>query len=87
MLESNVAKIVTGTQIWSYLPIGTLPVDLEIKLDVTVPEQFIEVSEHRGHVLSLYNNYLFYPANVTSNHSNEDQGHDALYRYCSRQAI
>lgn len=78
--DSTVPEIEVGTQVWGYLPIGTLPVDMSVQLNPKIPAQFREISKHRSHVLPVYNRYLFYPA-ATAEESvdlKQSQGYDSL---------
>ncbi|CZT00805.1 uncharacterized protein RAG0_08694 [Rhynchosporium agropyri] len=61
VIESNVSSIETGTQVFGYLPIGNLPVDMKVKMNDKVNHQFFEVSKHRAHVLTIYNRYYTSP--------------------------
>lgn len=59
--DSTVPEVQVGTQLYGYLPIGTLPVDVEVQVDPKVPNQIVVTSKHRQHVLPIYNRYLAYP--------------------------
>ncbi|KAH7407638.1 hypothetical protein BKA64DRAFT_597393 [Cadophora sp. MPI-SDFR-AT-0126] len=82
VIESNVASIEKGTQVYGYLPIADLPVDMEIKISDKVTQQFTEVSKHRAHVLSIYNRYYISPPFKTEEErvqAREGQGLDAVF--------
>lgn len=77
MIESNVSGLEIGTYFWGYLPIGTLPFDMEVKL-TDVPGQFIEISKRREKQLPIYNRYFYYPPNSKELGDKESLGFDAL---------
>jgi hypothetical protein len=81
VIESTVSEVEAGMQVWGYLPIGTLPVDMQIQLHPEVFGQFYETSKHRAHVLPVYNRYLFYPTPNISQQGfdlKQSQGYDSL---------
>jgi hypothetical protein len=78
VLESNVSGIEVGTQFYGYLPIGTLPLDMEVKLNPNVPGQFFEVSKQREKLWPVYNRYIFNPTNPKEVGDKEGLGWDAL---------
>lgn len=81
VIESNVSEIEVGSQVFGILPIGTLPVDMQVQVNPHVPGQFVEVSKHREKVMDLYNQYLFYPPGTQRTlESKDSQGYDALFR-------
>ncbi|OCL06725.1 hypothetical protein AOQ84DRAFT_440654 [Glonium stellatum] len=57
IIESNVPEIQTGKQLFGYIPIGTLPVDLEVKLP-GAKNQVLVTSPHRQRLLPIYNRYF-----------------------------
>lgn len=73
----------TGTQVYEYLPIGTLPVDMEIQVDSEFPGQFLNISQHRQHIMSMYNRYLFH---VPNGQEKQEQGMIPYPKYCSKRA-
>jgi hypothetical protein len=77
VIESNVSGLEVGTQFWGYLPIGTLPLDMEVKLS-DISGQFFEVSKRREKQLPIYNRYFFYPPNSKDLGDKESMGWDAL---------
>jgi Protein of unknown function (DUF2855) len=77
VIENNVSGLQIGTQFYGYLPIGTLPLDMEVKLD-DIPGQFLEVSKQRENQLPIYNSYLFYPPSSRGLGDKESLGYDAL---------
>lgn len=77
VIESNVSGLEVGTQFYGYLPIGTLPFDMEVKL-TDVAGQFAEVSKRREKQLPIYNRYFFYPPNSKELRDKESLGYDAL---------
>lgn len=79
IIESSTFGIEVGTQIYGYLPIGTLPVDMNVKFDPTVPGRVQEVSEHRSKLLPIYNRYFFHPKAATAQ-DKTGQGYDSLIR-------
>lgn len=60
VLESTVSSIEAGTQVYGYLPIGTLPIDMQVEVKDNVTGRFDEVSKYRAHVLPIYNQFQFY---------------------------
>lgn len=76
---SEAMQIPIGTQMYGYLPIGTLPVDMHVEVSKTVPGQFFEVSEQRSKLMPVYNRYMFYPPATTSEQK-QSQGIDSLYQ-------
>lgn len=84
VLESTLSgpetsKIEVGTQIYGYLPIGTLPVDMQVEVNKNVPGQFFEVSKGRAHLMPVYNRYMFYPPALTAEEKH-NQGIDSLFQ-------
>ncbi|KAL2073275.1 hypothetical protein VTL71DRAFT_10599 [Oculimacula yallundae] len=82
VIESNVADIKMGEQVFGYLPIGDLPVDMEVKMNDKVTQQFFEVSKHRAHVLAIYNRYYISPSFKTGQERSqalEGQGLESIY--------
>jgi hypothetical protein len=77
VIESNVSGLEVGTWFWGYLPIGTMPFDMEVKL-TDVHGQFTEVSKRREKQLPIYNRYSFYPPNSNELGDKESLGYDAL---------
>jgi hypothetical protein len=77
VIESNVSGLQIGTQFYGYLPIGTLPLDMEVKLN-NVPGQFLEVSKYREKQLPIYNRYFFYPPTSKEIEDKESLGYDSL---------
>jgi hypothetical protein len=72
------SQIPVGTQMYGYLPIGTLPVDMEVEINKNVPGQLLEVSKGRAHLMPVYNRYMLYPPTTTA--EKESQGIDALFQ-------
>jgi hypothetical protein len=75
--EASTIKV--GTQMYGYLPIGTLPVDMQVEVSQDVPGQFFEVSEARAKLMPIYNRYMFYPPAVTAEEK-QKQGMDSLFQ-------
>ena len=62
VLESDlVENVPSGTLLYGYLPIGTLPVDLRLDPSPLVKGHFVETSPHRSHLWNLYNRYIILP--------------------------
>jgi hypothetical protein len=87
IIESNASDengilIKTGTQVFSYLPIGTLLVDMQIQLDSDVPGQFHEVSKQREKLFPIYNRYkLLPPINAPlGGQEKQSLGYDSLFQ-------
>jgi len=86
-VESNASDetgtpIKVGSQVFGYLPIGTLPVDMEVRMDTNVPGQFLEISKIREHLFPLYNRYQLSPPISTALGVQEKQnlGYDSLFK-------
>ena len=81
VIKSNVSGIEVGTPVFGLLPIGTLPLDMQVQVNPQVPGQFFEVSKQRENVMPLYNQYMFYPPVAQRTlEQKENQGNDALYQ-------
>ncbi|KAE8440879.1 hypothetical protein EG329_006346 [Mollisiaceae sp. DMI_Dod_QoI] len=81
VIESNVARIEVGAQVFGLHPIGTLPFDMEVKVNPQIPSQFFEVSKERENVMPLYNQYIFYPPIAQRTlEQKQSQGYDALFQ-------
>ena len=81
VLGSNVSEIDIGSQVFGYLPIGTLPLDMKVQVNPEVPGQFSEISKHRENAMSLYNQYAFYPSlGQRTLKQKETQGYDTLFQ-------
>ena len=76
---SEAAQIPLGTQMYGYLPIGTLPVDMRVEVSKTIPGQFLEVSEQSSKLRPIYNRYMFYPP-VTTPEGKQSQGMDSFHQ-------
>jgi hypothetical protein len=77
IIESNVPEIPTGKQLFGYLPIGTLPVDLEVKLPGT-KNQVLVTNSYRQHILPIYNRYLLAPSKAENPAPAVHLGYDSL---------
>jgi hypothetical protein len=81
VIESNVSGIEVGTQVFGFIPIGTLPLDMQVRVNPEIPGQFFEVSKQRENVMSLYNQYMFYPPTAQRTlEQKHSQGYDALFQ-------
>ncbi|PGH04922.1 hypothetical protein GX51_03218 [Blastomyces parvus] len=78
--ESNRDDLPIGSLVFGYLPIGTLPVDLELSPSTTVLGQFHESSEARAKQFPVYNEYLTLSPSQASLLSDESQAWDSLLR-------
>jgi hypothetical protein len=80
VLESNIEDVPKGTLFYGYLPIGTLPVDLRLKVSDQVKDHFIEISAHRSHLFNMYNRYMILPSGEDTNRAETRTGEawDAL---------
>ncbi|CZR59677.1 uncharacterized protein PAC_09571 [Phialocephala subalpina] len=79
--DSTVPGVEVDTQLWGYLPIGTLPVDVEVQVDPKVSNQIVATSKHRQHVLPIYNRYLAYPPAKSAEEASklqQSQAYDSL---------
>ena len=82
VVESTGA-IGTGTQVFGYLPIGTLPVDMRVEIDTEVPWTFVDTSDHRAKLMAVYNRYFLNAPAVTAQEmaaQKQNQGYDAIGR-------
>lgn len=84
VLESTLSgpeasQIPVGTQLYGYLPTGTLPVDMLVEVSKDVPGQFFEISKGRAHLMPIYNRYLFYPSAAAAEEK-ESQGINSLFQ-------
>ena len=83
MIESNVSGVDVGTQVYGYLPIGTLPVDWEIRLAPNVPGQILEISKQRAGLMAVYNRYMIYPPAIGEEakaKEKQSQGYDSVFQ-------
>jgi hypothetical protein len=83
VVESNATGVEVGAQVYGYLPIGTLPVDLEVQVAPNIHGQVLEISKGREKLMSVYNRYMIYsPAVTTEERVNEkqSQGYDSLFQ-------
>ncbi|KAI1450389.1 hypothetical protein F5Y02DRAFT_368630 [Annulohypoxylon stygium] len=60
VIASTFAGVPEGSYVYGYLPLGTLPLDFQVKPSV-VPNQFIVTEPYRQKLLAIYNRYMFYP--------------------------
>ncbi|OTA59077.1 hypothetical protein K449DRAFT_466792 [Hypoxylon sp. EC38] len=60
VLESTFESVPKGSYVWGYLPIGTLPLDFQVKKG-NVPGQIIVTEPYRQQQLPLYNRYHIFP--------------------------
>ncbi|OTB20087.1 hypothetical protein K445DRAFT_313896 [Daldinia sp. EC12] len=60
VVDSTFPSIPKGTYVWGYLPIGTLPLDFQVK-EAGFPGQFFVTEPYRQHHLKLYNHYFVCP--------------------------
>ena len=82
VVESTTA-IKPGTEVYGYLPIGTLPVDMRVEIDSEVPGMFVETSHHRAKLMAVYNRYFLEAPAVTTQEKEvqkQSQGYDAIGR-------
>ena len=77
IIESNIPEIPAGKQLFGYLPIGTLPVDLEVKLPGT-KNQVLVTNSYRQHILPIYNRYLLTPSKAENPAPAAHLGYDSL---------
>ncbi|KAI0517588.1 hypothetical protein F5B22DRAFT_110645 [Xylaria bambusicola] len=87
VLDSTIAAIPKGSYLWGYVPLGTLPEDLQVEMHPTIADQVLVTSEHRKHVMPIYNRYFVYaPPGTTSPRADEiarkttGVAHDAALR-------
>ena len=83
VVESKVTGVEVGTQLYGYLPIGTLPVDLEVQLAPNIPGQVLEISKQREKLMSIYNRYMLYSPAATQEEKakeKQSQGYDSLFQ-------
>jgi hypothetical protein len=75
IIESTFEGAPTGSFVFGYLAIGTLPVDLSLK-SVPAPNQAVETSPHRQHLFPIYNRYIISAAPSAS--TSDSRAWDAL---------
>ncbi|KAK5627491.1 hypothetical protein RRF57_003206 [Xylaria bambusicola] len=66
VLESTVAAIPKGSYLWGYVPLGTLPEDLQVSLHPSIADQVIVTSAHRKDAMPIYNRYFIYLPSTTT---------------------
>ncbi|KAI8626320.1 hypothetical protein F5Y19DRAFT_226761 [Xylariaceae sp. FL1651] len=68
VLESTVPEVPKGSYLWGYVPLGTLPQDLEVELhpNGNIADQIFVTNAYRRHLMSIYNRYFVYPASSSS---------------------
>ncbi|KAI0870532.1 hypothetical protein GGS24DRAFT_100681 [Hypoxylon argillaceum] len=62
VLDSTLPSVPKGSYVWGYVPLGTLPQDLEARPHPELPDQVFVTSPHRARVMPIYNRYFVYPA-------------------------
>ncbi|KAI1077112.1 hypothetical protein F5B20DRAFT_281897 [Whalleya microplaca] len=65
VLESTFPDVPAGSYLFGYLPIGTLPQDIEVKA-ANVPGQVIVTNAFRQHLMSIYNRYTVHPPTLSA---------------------
>lgn len=85
VLESTFPDVAAGSYFWGYLPIGTLPQDLEVE-GAGVPGHVTVTSAYRQHLMRIYNRYRVYPESKGLEIQRLDEGiaYDALFRVMVR---
>ncbi|KAI4869617.1 hypothetical protein F4820DRAFT_384888 [Hypoxylon rubiginosum] len=63
VLDSTFDGVPKGSYVWGYLPIGTLPQNLQVKTG-NIPGQVIVTDDFRQKQLPIYNRYHVFPASV-----------------------
>ncbi|KAI0490365.1 hypothetical protein F4859DRAFT_6507 [Xylaria cf. heliscus] len=66
VLESTVSAIPRGSQVWGYVPLGTLAQDLEVRVHDDIPDQVFVTNAYRQHVMPIYNRYFVYAPGSSS---------------------
>ncbi|KAI2607250.1 uncharacterized protein GGS25DRAFT_324260 [Hypoxylon fragiforme] len=61
VVDSTFADVQKGSYVWGYLPIGTLPLDLEVKAAAEAGGQVVVTEGYRQKQLAIYNRYAVYP--------------------------
>ncbi|KAI0387719.1 hypothetical protein F5Y04DRAFT_10252 [Hypomontagnella monticulosa] len=81
VLESTFEGVPAGSHVWGYLPIGTLPIDFEVKTG-NVENQVIVTEAYRQNQLPLYNRYLVFPESIGKEIEAKTDGvaYDSLFR-------
>lgn len=67
VLESTFPQVPRDSYVFGYLPIGTLPLDLQVTPGRTAG-WVVENSPHRVKMMALYNDYQVYPAGEPASH-------------------
>ena len=80
VLESNISAFPIGSEVFGYLPIGTLPIDLHLQPFNDTTNQWRECSPHRAKQLNAYNRYIQFAAPKTQLDVDErkSRAYDAL---------
>ncbi|KAI2620033.1 hypothetical protein GGR54DRAFT_112849 [Hypoxylon sp. NC1633] len=63
VIDSTFGSVPKGSYVWGYLPLGTLPLDLQVKQG-NVPDQVIVTDDYRQKQIAIYNRYLVFPASL-----------------------
>ncbi|KAL2757654.1 hypothetical protein ACRALDRAFT_1060979 [Sodiomyces alcalophilus JCM 7366] len=80
VIESARDDVPVGTKLFGYLPIGTLPEELQVK-PTDIPGHLLEVSERRtARVMPFYNRYVCQPPHVDLSAERDARGSEALLR-------
>ncbi|KAI2472975.1 hypothetical protein F4781DRAFT_257236 [Annulohypoxylon bovei var. microspora] len=61
VIASTFAGVPAGSFVFGYLPLGTLPLDFQVKKGA-VPSQFLVTEPYRQPLLPIYNRYTAFPA-------------------------
>ncbi|KAI1458041.1 hypothetical protein F4805DRAFT_426380 [Annulohypoxylon moriforme] len=79
--ESTFAAVPAGSFVYGYLPIGTLPLDFQVKQGV-VPNQIIVTEPYRQQLMPVYNRYTFFPATLGAEIAAKSDGvaYDSLFK-------
>jgi hypothetical protein len=82
IIESNIDAFKVGSEVFGYLSIGTLPVDLKLEPCPGSESQWMEKSQFRAHLLNGYNRYnaLLAPKPQLDDAEKESRAYDALMK-------
>ncbi|KAI1386531.1 uncharacterized protein F4822DRAFT_319433 [Hypoxylon trugodes] len=81
VIDSTFADVPKGSYLYGYLPIGTLPLDFQVKAG-NVPNQVIVTEPYRQQQLPVYNRYFVHPPSLSQaiEAKNDALGYDSLLR-------
>ncbi|KAI1657924.1 hypothetical protein F4813DRAFT_64147 [Daldinia decipiens] len=81
VVDSTFPSVPKGSYVWGYLPIGTLPLDFQVR-ETGAPGQFFVTEPYRKKHLNLYNHYFVFPESTSKEIQAKADAiaYDALFR-------